>query len=481
MLERGSKPTRSEQLFGIDLRSLAALRISFGVLLLADLIYRAIDFRAFYTETGVMPRRLYLETFSHVEVIWSLHLVSTSVAYQIGLFAIAATAAVALLLGYRTRTATIVSWILLISVQHRQPLIDTGADMILRLLLFWSIFLPLSGPPSLDRRKHAPDAKRVDLSPASVALLVQILLIYAFAMIFKLADPAWAQLTAVEDAMHVEGVATAFGRELVAHPALLRVATAMTLVIELVLPLLAFSPWKTAQLRLAIVPSMWAFHLFGVGGTMNLGLFEFIMALTWIPFIPSVFWDRILGRDPSQPIAASAAPKRFWSRVRAGFVLFALTLIVVDNGVAIDRTRFQDPIWAFFRFPTRALALSQNWRLWSTPLRNRYYVFAACLEDGSQVDLHTEEALDWNTPRRASQNNHWWKYQLHVSGARGKRLRPQYARYLMRRWNQDQPDEKRVASLEMVKIDAHRAAGAISALPRETLWRGGPKPGACRK
>ena len=28
---------------------------------------------------------------------------------------------------------------------------------------------------------------------------------------------------------------------------------------------------------------------------------------------------------------------------------------------------------------------------------------------------------------------------------------------------------------------AHQAAGAISALPRETLWRGGPKPGACRK
>ena len=137
MLERGSALTRSEQLFGIDLRSLAALRISFGALLLADLIYRAIDFRAFYTETGVMPRRLYLETFSRVDVIWSLHLVSASVAYQIGLFAIAATAAVALLLGYRTRMATIVSWILLISVQHRQPLIDTGADVILRLLLFW--------------------------------------------------------------------------------------------------------------------------------------------------------------------------------------------------------------------------------------------------------------------------------------------------------------------------------------------------------
>ena len=40
--------------------------------------------------------------------------------------------------------------------------------------------------------------------------------------------------------------------------------------LALVLPLLAFSPWKTAQLRLAIVPSMWAFHLFGVGGSMNL-------------------------------------------------------------------------------------------------------------------------------------------------------------------------------------------------------------------
>jgi hypothetical protein len=160
-------------------------------------------------------------------------------------------------------------------------------------------------------------------------------------------------------------------------------------------------------------------------------------------------------------------------------VIFALALVVFDNVASLDRPRFQGPAWTILRIPTRALALSQEWRLWSTPLRNRYYVFRACLEDGTEVDLHTGRELDWDHPRRASRNNHWWKYQLSLSQPARRELRPAYAGYLMRKWNAEHPAERHVASLQLVKIDGSRRDEPLSRLPREVLWRGGPHPCAC--
>jgi hypothetical protein len=278
-------------------------------------------------------------------------------------------------------------------------------------------------------------------------------------------------------------VATSLGRALLAYPGLLRVATASTLAIELVLPLLAFVPWATAQIRIGVVVAMWAFHLLGIGGTMNLGLFEYVMALAWVPFLPRLFWDRGWGRLVSRwsPKTLSAPPAR---RSRAGIargsiVVLALALVVTDNVVSLDRSRFRSAPWTMLRIPTRALALSQQWRLWSTPLHNRYYVFRACLEDGAEVDLHTGQALDWDRPRRASRNNHWWKYQLVLSQPGRRRLRPAYAKVLIREWNSEHAAARHVASLELVKIDAIHADEPISTLPREVLWRGGPRPAAC--
>ena len=471
--------SRAEQLFGIDLRSLTAFRIGLAGLLLADLAYRALDFQAHYTDQGVLPRALYLEIFSNVEIAWSLHLILGSATYTALLFLAAALAALALMLGVHARAAAVICWVLLVSLHNRQPLVISGSDLILRLLLFWALFLPLASGSSVDRRATSPVGPRIELSPASVALLIQVVLIYVFSGTHKLLDPAWTQLTAGGDAMRVEGVATALGRALLAYPAVLRVATASTLVIEFVLPLLVFIPLATAQVRICVVIAMWAFHLLGIGGTMNLGLFEYVMALAWVPFLPPLFWDRVA---PDWDLPRRDAPRTHSARAhiaRSAVVVFALSLAIIDNVASLDRSRFRATPFAMLRIPTRALALSQEWRLWSTPLDNRYYVFRACLWDGSEVDLHTGRDLDWDHPRRASRNNHWWKYQLVLSRPAGQRLRPAYAKVLIREWNSEQAASRHVASLELVKLDASGADEPISKLPRDVLWRAGPSRSGC--
>ena len=124
-----------KDLFGIDLRSLALFRIGLALILLVDLGLRMQDLSAHYSDEGVMPRvdliRQYLDPWH-----FSFHLMNGTWEFQLVLFIVQWVFAVSLLLGYQTRLSTVVSWILLISLQTRNPLINHGGDTVFRLLFF---------------------------------------------------------------------------------------------------------------------------------------------------------------------------------------------------------------------------------------------------------------------------------------------------------------------------------------------------------
>ncbi len=92
------------ELFAIDLRSLAALRIGLGFVLLFDLAFRARFLSVLYTNEGVFPMtgRQWM----------CVHSWAGSTAYEGALFILAAAAAVCLLLGWFTRVAVPLCWFL---------------------------------------------------------------------------------------------------------------------------------------------------------------------------------------------------------------------------------------------------------------------------------------------------------------------------------------------------------------------------------
>ena len=153
------------RMFGIDVRSLAVFRIGLGALLLADLAVRTTDLEAHYSDLGVLPRDFLSETMRGTWK-WSLHIAHGSSLFQAMLFLVAAIAAFALMLGYRSRLASVVSWVLLFSLQTRNPLVNNGGDMLLRALLFWAMFLPLDQCWSLKpNAAHSNGPRRPFLSP----------------------------------------------------------------------------------------------------------------------------------------------------------------------------------------------------------------------------------------------------------------------------------------------------------------------------
>jgi hypothetical protein len=141
-----------EELFGIDVRSLALFRIVIALILMIDLILRSTDLTAHYTDFGVLPRSYFFEMFPSLRFQINLHALGGSVFFESLLFVVAFVFAFLLLIGYRSQLSAFLSWILLISLQDRNILVLSGADILLRIILFWSLFLPLGAAFSVDAK-----------------------------------------------------------------------------------------------------------------------------------------------------------------------------------------------------------------------------------------------------------------------------------------------------------------------------------------
>jgi hypothetical protein len=278
------------EIFGADLRSLALFRVILALLVLADLVNRATDLRQHYTDAGVLPRTVLIQD---VLSPWSfsLNLMNGQLFFQVLLFAAAALAALGMLVGYRTRLCTIVLWVLLLSIQWRNPLVGGSDGPLLRLLLFWGMFLPLGAYWSVDRAKGAVARLSVRfLSVATFGLFVQIALVYWFTALLK-SGPEWrVDGTAIYYALSIDQIATPIGHYLLNYPDLLKMLTFATFGLEAFGPLLLFCPFFTGPVRTGAVLAFMSLH-FGIWLTMDIGIFPWISAFSMVCFLPPWFWQ----------------------------------------------------------------------------------------------------------------------------------------------------------------------------------------------
>ena len=284
-----------EEVFSFDLRSLALLRMGLALVIIADLIMRSQDLTAHYSDNGVLPRTALINQIIN-PWYWSIHLISGQTFVQGLLFLLAGFIALAMLVGYRTRLATIASWALVISLHNRNPALIFAADDVLRALLFWAIFLPLGACYSLDSALNSskqPLPKTV-FSAATIALMVQQVLIYAGSAAFKTKSELWwPQGDAVYYALSFDQYATGFGLFLLSFPPIiLKLLTFAALWFEWLGPLMIFIPWRVSFFRCLAVVSFILLHI-GFGLCFELGIFPYLSVFSWLAFIPTAVWDHL--------------------------------------------------------------------------------------------------------------------------------------------------------------------------------------------
>lgn len=432
----------------MDLRSLAALRIAMGVLIIADRITRALHLEAHYTDLGVAPADVVLgehHWLCYLSVHWWL---SGSVTWVAVLFAVNGLLGAALALGWRTRLMTALCWYLQASLLMRLPLLHTAGDRELQLLLLWSLLLPMGARWSIDARSNDRSRAADDrfVAVGGFAILMQVCFIYWFAVAAKIFSPMWQEGRAVEYALHLDSYVTPFGMWLAQFGGVLAALSVTTLAWELFGPCLAFIPGFTTPGRLAAVAGFMMMHL-GFGLCLSLGIFPWISGAAWIVFLPSGFWDRLTGARAGPPAARAKLTTPRWVNVLAAA---ALALVFILNVHTVPKVGKAVPR-ALVRIG-HAMRLRQGWGMFTTEAgRTGWFLVAGRLADGRELDLLSGGPLSFEPPEVPAsvtyKSARWAQFLYYYRDMENSPYWAPYCRYLCRQWNRRHGAEERLDEL----------------------------------
>lgn len=434
--------------FYIDSRSLRLFRMTLSLTILIDLVVRMTDFSAHYTNNGVLPL---VALFKHRwnDAWWSFLVLNSEIYFQAAFFAIILIACLLLFAGYRTRLMTIICWIGLVSIQNRNLVISQGGDDLLRMMIFWSIFLPL----------HKGNSKFKVSTVATMAILMQVLFALQFSAIFKDPFEWWNEGSAIYNALHLDQIARPIGLLLSDNYQLTVFLTRLVFLIELlILPLFLF-PFFREKVRYIVIFLLLAFSI-GIISSMMIGIFP-ICFLASIPlFIPTLFW-RFLERKKSffflqkyfvtntNVVNANNGFRIPW--ILQSVLGFFFILIILWNIATLPRSPISFP---YSLNPlVNSLRLDQSWGMFAPTVfkEDGWLVIKADLSDGTSVDLNNDNKTpSFEKPEYVLslfKNDRWRKYTEQIYVNNNNELRPYYAVFLINKWNADLSEKRKIKKI----------------------------------
>ena len=416
---RAAFPGACARYLELDPRSLGLTRIYLGGLLLLEVARRIPFFATFYTDEGLLPRapvwrhggEFLFSIFFAAPHLWQASLMLAACALVFALLA----------LGWHTRVVHALAFVCILSLHARTPMFEDGSETSLRLLTFWTMFLPMGACFSLDARRARASAApetRPALSLAVLAVLLQLSAIYFFNAWHK-DGVTWREGSTIHYVLHQERIVTWLGW--VVRPYVTPQISALmswgAIATEAALPLLIMSPLQTKLTRRLAIALGVGLHA-GIALLANLGpfsgvMFGFFMLLlsdrdwellaksrlrAWLPA-----WSTARAVYQLEPQALSTAvpadrkPRwRFTPAIREGLVVvFAIALthqLLRENRV---------PRWLKPHAPPRALRmlieyprLFEGWSMFAPEApTGDYHVFVgARTVDGRLVDPLNELA-----------------------------------------------------------------------------------------
>ena len=333
----------------------------------------------------------------------------------------------------------------LAAIQARNPLLNYGGDNYLMLLLFWGLFLPLGGCLSVDSWRFGWRRHGSMVSIGSVAFVLQVAVVYLFGFLSK-SGALWHSGDAVSLVLRMDPYTSDLGRTLLDYPRILTGLTYLTLVFELLAPLLLFVPRRWARM---LAVGLIVLLQMGFATCMELGIFPFVSLLGLVPLV----------RVSSLP-EMSSVPSR---RSRLEFVMNAVCAVslvsmlgwnVAVSQLEFQRSRLESKLPGFVVGGLERLRLDQSWSMFSPdpPIEDGWLVFSATLRDGAVVDLlQGGRPISWEKPSDVSASfggDRWKAYFLTlVQRQLSWRLT---AAFFINRWNQGHDSDESIHSMRVV-------------------------------
>jgi Vitamin K-dependent gamma-carboxylase len=301
-------------LFGpISARPLGLFRIVYGVLVLAYLGLAVAEFDLWYTGKGMLRAAEAREAAGPLRIS-PLQYTDNPVIARAVLVATAA-AALGLTLGWRTRVMSVLLYMGMLTLYHRNVMANGGPDAVPFLLSFYMMFCPSGAAYSLDARrtarKRGTDAEAL-VVPWGVRLLqMQICLLYFQSCVIKCQGPLWLNGTVVHYILFNREFGMFNMEWLAQHTLVINLMTHGAILFEFAL---AFWLWFRPTRRWAILCGL-VLHL-GIRQVLNIGAFGEAMCATYVTFLaPDEVAALLRWLDPRAAFARLASllsPANFW-------------------------------------------------------------------------------------------------------------------------------------------------------------------------
>src|SRR5579859_941787 len=301
----------------VDSRPFSVLRILYAGILLKIALYHIPITNVFYTDSGVYPRWAMLayervERFSIMDAF--------SQAWMVYLFWAAWIVVILLLLvGYRTRLISIISFIFLVSVLERNTYLISGSDMVLRVMSFWMLFVPLGQYYSVDavlrrwrryRQTQRIEDLRVETTPRTTfafpvrAAQIQFALIYLFTAAIKYSGSLWWSGDALFYALSLKDLVLPTGEWFVKNIpySLIQLGTYFTVILETLFFFLVFSPIFQPYATVIALFYVGLMHI-GIAVLMSIPDFSLVMLSGFVIFFKASWLeliDQALRAKPQQ-------------------------------------------------------------------------------------------------------------------------------------------------------------------------------------
>lgn len=369
------------------------------------------------------------------------------------------------------------SWFLLLSLQNRNTLIGQGGDDLLRMLLFWSIFLPWGRFYSLDAQRHTNQPRQIThFSAASVGFIVQIMLVYICTALLK-NSPEWHTTgTALYNALSLDQVLFPVGKLIYPYPGLLKYLTIGTYYIELYLPILLLIPVFNPFFRLIVIGVLAGFHL-GISLTLFVGLFYLINWVSILGLLPPVAmnWFEVkllpyfqnLGyrlKHYTNKIPVLFEVRTVWQvsparreQVRAGkegLVIAVLIYVIWWNFSNVPQVNYPLPPAA--RWPGMLLRVDQHWGMFAPEVfkDDGWYILEGITTRNKRIDLN-RKGLPVTERKPESvvalfKNDRWRKYSENYLFVNNAFMRPYFCNYRLRIWNEAHSPADQIKELQVI-------------------------------
>lgn len=444
--------------YQLDVRALGLMRIGVALVVLSDIVIRWQDLGAFFTDGGLWPTKL-IANFGWQPGYWSFHTLNGSYGFATLLFCLHTLVALLLLFGYKTRLATFLVWIFTISLHNRNLFILQSGDDLLRLTLFWALFLPWGNALSLDAKKYRSKTKH--FSFASLGYLFLIASVYFFTVLLKNSSEWHGDASAVYYALSLDQLRLPVGDWLYTHPTLMQWLTKIVYFVEILIPILILIPTKNKWVKLSSFALIVVLHI-GIGSSLYVGLFYIINITTALALLPSEFLDGFKFLALSN---FEKAKRRSVSILKLGAnafsaLILALCLILNLSYMPWYNYELDKPVSVV----VNSLRLNQFWGMFSPHIMKEdgWYLHEGYTSEGKLWDLYYDLPYIYSEkPEHLVKNfksDRWRKLAENMQRDDYTFLRPLYCKYYLKKWNKKHPKNK-MESLDLIFFQEDSDAG----------------------